>query len=128
MSNIQVGEGYVPAYQLSATPWVTSSQVTSGQGKEHNFNHVSRYLIIKNNSVSSSVLTFAFTENGFKATNANFFVLSGTETFSADVRTDRVFISGSFGVSNYSLFAGLTYVPVKNFNQITGSTGFQAVG
>jgi len=30
----QMGEGYVSAYQVSATPYVTSSTISSGQIKE----------------------------------------------------------------------------------------------
>lgn len=128
MSNIHAGEGYVPAYQMSATPWVTSSQVTFGQTKQHDFSHVSRFIFIKNNSATSSVLSVAFTENGLKSTNANFFILSGTESFTAEIRTDRVFISGTAATSNYTLFAGLTYIPRDNFSVITGSSGFPSVG
>lgn len=122
-------EGFVPAYQISATPFVTSSNVTLGATKEINFNGVTRFITIKNTSPSSTVLAVSFTENGLKSANSNYFILSGSEAFSGELRTDRIFVSGSSGASvAFNVVAGLTTVPVKNFLQVTGSNGHGGVG
>ncbi len=128
LNNPVWGEGFVPAYQMSATPYVTSSSVTLGQVKEITFPTVTRFFTLKNTSASTSVIAIGFTVNGFKAANSNYFVLSGSESFSGEIRTDRVFLSGSAGSSNFFLVAGLTNIPVKNFQVITASNGFSGVG
>lgn len=128
LNNVVMGEGYVPAYQISSTPFITSSLVAFGETVRVNFDTVTRFFTVKNNGATTSVVAIAFTENGLKTANSNFFVLSGSETFTAEIRTDRIFISGSAGSSNVSILAGLTQVPVKNFYTITGSNGFGSVG
>ena len=123
------GEGFVPAYQVSAIPYVTSSTVALGQIKKIEFGNVTRFITFSNTSQASSVIAFAFTENGFKPANSNYFILSGTSSYTTDIRTDRVFISGSVGaVSNFTVIAGLTSIPVSNFLPITGSNGYLGVG
>lgn len=129
LNNPYPHEGFVPAYQVSATPFVTSSNITLGQIKEIDFGSVSRFLIIKNTGASTTALAIGFTENGFKATNSNYFILSGSESFSADLRTDKIFLSGSVGSSTtFSVVAGLTSIPSKHFLPLTGSNGFPGVG
>jgi len=121
-------EGFVPAYQVSAMPYVTSSVITTGEIKEINFNTVSRFLIIKNNGPSTAVLSVGFTRLGLTPGNSNYFFLSGSESFTAELRTDRLFLSGSSGTANFTIVAGLTSIPSKNFLMITGSNGFGGVG
>ena len=129
MNNTYIGEGYVPAYQLSATPWVTSSQVTLGQTVQLSFPQVTRFIIISNNAVTaSSVMNVAFTQNGLTAGASNYFALSGTNSFSAELRLDRLFISGSAGTSQFTVVAGLTSVQRKDFLVVTASNGFSGVG
>jgi len=123
-----VGEGYAPAYQISSVPFVTSSTLTLGEIKQINFSTVSRFLILKNTGATATAMAVAFTNNGLKPANSNYFILSGSDSFSAEVRTDRIFLSGSVGASTFTLFAGLTYVPSANFLTITGSNGYNGVG
>jgi|LakMenEpi03Aug12_release.lakeMendotaPanAssembly.Ray.scaffolds.fasta_scaffold1580575_2 hypothetical protein len=124
-----LGEGYVPAYQMSAMPFVTSSNVTLGQIKEISFGSVTRFFEIKNLGLSTDILAVGFTQNGLRSANSNFFVLSGTQTLSTEIRTDRLFISGVAGSStSFSLLAGLTGIQQKEFLTITGSSGFRGVG
>lgn len=123
-----VGEGYAPAYQISSVPFVTSSTLTLGEIKQINFSTVSRFLILKNTGASTTAMAVAFTNNGLKSANSNYFILSGSDSFSAEVRTDRIFLSGSVGAPTFTLFAGLTYVPSTNFLTITGSNGYNGVG
>ena len=123
-----MGEGYVPAYQISATPFVTSSNVVLGQTKEIPFGYVTQFFVVKNTGASSSVLSVAFTANGLQTQNANYFTLSGSESFSAELRVDRIFLSGSSGSPTFSLVAGLTGINASRFLLVTASNGFNGVG
>lgn len=128
MNNPVWGEGYVPAYQLSAVPFLTASNVTLGQVKEIQFQSVSRFFTVKNVGSSTSILAVAFTENGLKPTNANYFILSGSESFTGEFKVDRLFLSGAAGTSNFNLIAGLTHIPKQSFLVVTSSNGFNSVG
>lgn len=122
------GEGYVSAYQISATPYVTSSTVALGSIREIVFPQVTRFITLKNTGASTNVVSVAFTRLGLTAANSNYFFLSGSESFSAELRTDRIFISGSSGSTPFTLVAGLTFIPSRMLTPITGSNGFQGVG
>lgn len=123
------GEGYVSAYQISSTPYVTSSTVSLGSTRELVFPQITRFITLKNTSASTNVISVAFTRAGLTAANSNYFILSGSDSFSGELRTDRIFISGSSGASStFTLVAGLTFIPSKMLTPITGSNGFQGVG
>lgn len=129
MNNIYFGEGYVPAYQMSASPWVTSSQVSLGAITQLNFPQATKFIFIQNTGATNTAIAVGFTQNGLMPSNSNFFILSGTNTFSADIRVDRLFISGAVGASvPYTVIAGLTPIQSKNFLTVTGSNGFSGVG
>ena len=122
------GESYTGAYAISATPFVTSSTVSLGEVRKIDFGFVSRFFVVRNTS-DTATLAVAFTENGLKPKNSNYFILSGSESFAADMRTDRIFVSGSSGAScNFTVIGGLTLIPSKNLTIITGSNGFPGVG
>lgn len=123
------GEGYVSAYQISATPFVTSSTVNLGATKEIVFPQITRSITIKNTAGANNTIAIAFTAAGLLPSNSNFFILSGSESFSGELRTDRIFVSGSAGSSSsFSLLAGLTFIPSKMLTPLTGSNGFQGIG
>lgn len=123
LNNPVMHEGFVPAYQVSAVPFVTSSAVTTMN--EISFPFVTRFFTIQN--TSSIPLRFGFTELGVKGTNY-FVVPSGSDYF-GEIRTDRLYVSSSTAASiSYSVIAGLTGVPNRNFLTITGSNGFEGVG
>lgn len=129
MNNVYIGEGYVPAYQMSATPWVTSSQVTLGSTVQLDFPNATRFVIVQNTGASSTALAVGFTANGLKTSNSNYFMLSGTNSFSAELRVDRLFISGAVGASvPFTVIAGLTSIQKKDFLVVTASNGFSSVG
>lgn len=127
LNNPVLGEGYVPAYQISAVPFVTASQVALGQVKQIEFPTVTRFITVKNFTASTAIAV-GFTQNGLKPANANFITLSGSDSFSGEFRTSTLFISGAFGTASYQVIAGLTSVPVKNFLTVTGSNGYSSVG
>ena len=129
MDNVYVGEGYVPAYQMSASPWVTSSQVSLGSTVQLDFPFATRFLIVQNTGASNTALAVGFTQNGLKTANSNYFILSGTNSFSAEFRINRLFISGAVGATvPFTVIAGLTGVKSSNFLLVTASNGFAAVG
>jgi hypothetical protein len=124
----KMGEGYVPAYQLSATPFVTSSNISLGEIKQYNFSYVTRFFVIKNTGAAGETLAISFTENGFDLANSNFFTLDSGESFAADIRCDRLFLSGATAAPTFSIVAGLTQIASSEFLVLTSSNGFQGVG
>ena len=129
MNNPYIGEGYVPAYQMSASPWVTSSQVSLGGIVQLDFPLVTRFLIVQNTGASSTALAVGFTQNGLLPENSNYFILSGTASFSAEIRVDRLFLSGAVGDPiPFTVVAGLAPIQRKDFLVVTASNGFSGVG
>lgn len=124
----KVGEGYVPAYQLSAIPFVTSSNINLGEIKQFSFDYVTRFFVIRNNGANDTQLAASFTENGFEPVNSNFFIINGGESFAADIRCDRIFLSGSILSCSFTLVAGLTQIHKSEFLILTSSNGFIGVG
>ena len=124
----KVNENYVPAYQISAMPFVTSSNVALGATTEISFPTVTRFVSVKNNTATTQIAV-GFTANGMLAAKSNCYFLSGSESFNVDVKTSKLFISGSSGVSaNFSVLAGLTGIELSQFMTVTGSNGFGGVG
>lgn len=121
-------EGYVPAYQISAMPFVTSSNISLGQIKVIDFEYVSRFITVKNTGATSSVLSVAFSENGLKSSNSNYFFLSGSESFSGEIRASKLFLSGTSGAPSFTIFAGLTTIHSRLLTPITASNGYPGVG
>ena len=129
LKNPGMGEYFSPAYQMSGIPFVTSSTVTLGQTKEITFDNVTRSVLVKNNSAAANVIAVGFTENGLKTANSNYFILSGSESFEAELKVDRLFLSGVVGATtSFSVMAGLTVIPQENMLRVTGSNGFGGVG
>jgi hypothetical protein len=112
----QIGEGYSPAYQISAIPFVSSSTINAGVVQEIEFSNITRFFEIKN--TGANVLAFGFTQNGVEGTNK--FVLSGSQSYSGEIRTTHLFVSAS-GNTTYSVLAGLTNIPARFASVLTGS-------
>jgi hypothetical protein len=71
-----IHEGYVPAYQASAVPYVTSSLISNGEIHEITFPQVTRFFNIQN--IGSSVtdeIAIGFTANGLLPANGNYFTI-----------------------------------------------------
>lgn len=133
LNNPWMSEMYVPAYQISATPWVTSSAVALGAVTQLNFQNVTRFIVVKNTSpTTTDKLAVAFTMNGLRTGDSNYFTLSGSESFVADLRVGTLFISGATGATvPFTVIAGLTGVPTTEgrfFTTVTASNGFNSVG
>ena len=122
-----MGEGYAPAYQISATPFVTSSIIGTAETRQVAFGHVTRFVTVRNTTAGSS-LAVAFTENGLRPENSNFFTLVGVSELTSDLRIDRIFLSASVGAPGFTILAGLTPIETKNFFPVTASNGHIGVG
>ena len=110
-------------------PYVTTSNVNLGAVAEIDFKYVTKFVTVKNNGAAASVISVGFTQNGMLPRNSNFFTLSGSESFTADIRTSKIVVSGTNGSPvPYSILAGLTNIPVSNFLVVTSSNGFSGVG
>ena len=128
LNNPVMGEGYIPAYQISSSPWLTSSQISLGQIQTLTFPQVTRFVNVQNVALTGSdKIALAFTSLGF--TTGNFFTLTQSSSFREEIRTDRLFVSCSAGTNvNFQVAVGLTGIPSRQFLTITGSNGFQGVG
>lgn len=122
------GSEHVPAYQISGIPFVTSSLITLGQVRQISFPTITRNITIKNES--AGLLAVAFTENGLKSTNGNFFRLAVSESFSDELRVKDIFLSGSAGTTlTFTVVAGLTTIHNSMFPTLTGSiNGMLGIG
>lgn len=123
-----INEGYVPAYQASAIPYITSSHISAGQIHQIDFSQVTRFFNVQNvGTVATDTIAVAMTQNGL--TTGNCFTLGQGVSFRDELRTTRLFISCSSGASvPYQVIAGLTNIPQNQFLLITGSNGHQGVG
>jgi hypothetical protein len=111
------GLGYLPSYQASAVPYLTSSltvPVSTQDPLEIKFDTVSRFVIITNtldSSFANIPLRFGFSANGVKGVeNNNFVILNNGESFEAEFRVSKVYLlsdSSTFSSSG-SVVAGLT--------------------
>ena len=128
MNNVSMHEGFVPAYQMSSIPFVTASVISQGEIQQYNFNQVTRFFNVKNNSSNiTDCIAISFTQNGLRT--KNYFTLLQGESFREEIRCVDLYISCSAGTSvTYELIAGLTNIPRNQFQVITGSAGYQSVG
>jgi hypothetical protein len=124
------GEHFVPAYQIAALPYLSSSIISVGEVHAHEFPFITKFINVANKGTGSSdAICLAFTQRGLEPAVGNFITLDPGETVHHDVRTSKLFISCSSGTSvDYQLFCGLTTIPVKNFLVLTGSNGHPGVG
>ena len=147
------GPNFVPAYQISGVPYVTSSAGSHGEAPVTHikFPNVTKSLMIAN--TSNFGLRVAFTKSGSygpgeKQENgettaashqANYFLILPGEGDAGeqkskptvfDVRCTEVFLRSNSASSpaGFSLFAALTGIEKDHFPTITGSNEFEGVG
>lgn len=129
LNNPVSGEFYIPAYQISALPYVTSSIINSGEVHRYDFPFVTRFIDVCNRgSGPKDAIAIGFTENGILKTN-NFVTIDRNASVNEEIRTTVLFVSCSYGTSvDYQLFCGLTTIPATQFLTLTGSHGHPGVG
>ena len=91
LNNPVLSEGYVPAYQMSAVPFVTASNLAAGATFEISFPQVSRFFAVKNTSQYDD-LRVSFTQNGLSSPNNNYFSLVKSSSFREEIRTTKLFL------------------------------------
>ena len=108
MYNPVMHENFVPAYQTSATPFVTASNINKGEVHQHTFNFVTRFFNVRNRGpVPTDAIAVSFTSNGFST--GNYFTLTEGEAFREEIKCVTLFVSGVNGSAvNYEVVAGLT--------------------
>lgn len=138
-----VGPDYVPAYQVSGVPFVTSSQhAITTTPVSIDFPRVTRFISVTNTGVN--VLRLGFSENGVNGLGqvsgsnqtveheprANYFILpvSGA-TGRLELRCKSLFIRADTGAAgSFSVMAGLTGIDKNQFPVLTGSNFFKGIG
>lgn len=147
------GPNFVPAYQVSGVPFVTSSapqELSSATAAVNvRFPYVTRWFEITN--TGSGTLRFGFSRNGVLGSGAasgsnipetektanhnNYYVISGSSgnspsTVRLELRCKELFLSSFSGEAptGFSIVAGLTGVEKNQFPNLTGSNGFWGVG
>ena len=149
LKNLQgMGANYVPAYQASGTPFVTSSagNTVSATPQTVKFPSVTRWIQITNTAVDP--LRIGFSKNGINgsggsvsgsthervADHANYFVLSGSSgnapsTLRLELRCKEIFVRRDASANvGFTLVAGLTGISPHQFPDLTGSSGFVGTG
>lgn len=116
-----VGFSFVPAYDVSALPWVTGSVVTSGSiAQRIDFPKVTKYIKV---SPTTTDLRVGFTENGLLSTSHYFTVAAGT-VVEFDVRVREMFVVTPGNAGTVDIFAGLTTIDANQMSYLTSSTTY----
>lgn len=125
-----ISEHFVPAYQVAALPYLTSSVISAGEIHKHEFPFVTKFVNVANKGTGSSdQICLGFAARGLDPVVGNFIKLDIGETVHHDVRSTALYISCSSGTNvDYQLFCGLTTIPARNFTVLTGSNGHPGVG
>jgi len=143
------GPNFVPAYQASGIPYVTSSNgdEIGTVSKVIKFPSVTRFFQVTN--TSAHPLRIGFTKSGVEGTGAisgstvgkendpvhkNYFVISGSggntpTSLRLELRCKELWLRRDAGTNTgFSLIAGLTSILPSDFPTLSGSTGFRGVG
>lgn len=143
------GPNFVPAYQASGIPYVTSSNgdEIGTTSKVIKFPSVTRFFQLTN--TSAHPLRVGFTKRGVEGTGAvsgstvgkendpvhkNYFVISGSAgnsptSLRLELRCKELWLRRDGATnSGFSLIAGLTGIRPSDFPVLTGSNGFRGVG
>lgn len=123
--------GYVPEYQVSSWPYVTSSQVTTANEiKEIQFPGVTRWIVVHNKDHGGSkAISFGFTQNCFKVANSNYFTLhAGEMSERLELKCTSIFITADNATTPFCVIAGYTNANTGSFPVLTGSEGWEGVG
>jgi len=130
---------FVPNYQLSAIPYVTSSaesEVKHDATIKISFPFVTKY--VKINNTGDAPLRVSFSQFGVTGSlgtsSANFFIIPTAAAGDVciqdfDVRCNELYFraEGSATDTDFSVFAGLTPIPSSSFPSMHLGTGFQGV-
>jgi hypothetical protein len=99
-----------------------------GETREVTFPAVTRFFYVRNVTAAATILTVAFSSNGLKTANSNFFTLSGTQSQNFDLRVKSLFLSNSSGLTGFEIVAGLTGIPAQAFPSLSASLSYSGIG
>lgn len=120
------GLNYAAEFQVSALPYVTSSQVPaySSGFQEVQFPKVTKFITVTNLH-STNLLRIAFTRNGLLdlTDNGYHFKILPKTSVTLDLRVKSLWMAAESGTVDVSLCAGLTNVDAINMPTLTGSLG-----
>lgn len=127
---------FVAEYQQSSIPFVTSSATNEVGGTNPvrvSFPYVTRWVVIHNkNKTQTDTIRFGFSSNGVMGTSGrNYFEIDGSETtMRLEVKCREIWFLADDGSKpcGFTVLAGLTNVPSKDFPVLTGSNGIAGVG
>jgi len=127
-----LNHNYVPEYQQSVIPYVTSSFTTINGITSVTFPYVTRWVVISNQGTSatraaSDNLAFGFSLTGSSGGN-KFIVQAGQTTPRIEVKCTTLFFSGSSASVPFSILAGLTNIPAGSLPALSASNGVLGVG
>lgn len=127
-----LNHNYVPEYQQSVVPYVTSSVTTANGITSVEFPYVTRWVVISNQGTdtsraASNNLAFGFSVTGSSAGN-KFIVQAGQTTQRLEVKCTTLFFSGSSVAVPFSILAGLTNIPAASLPALSASNGVAGVG
>lgn len=131
LNNPRPHHGFVPEYQASGVPFVSSSHdLTDTSVVKFSFPYVSRHMTIYNSG--SAAIRVGFTENGVNSNpDANYFVVTGNnQSPRLELKCDSVFVRKDEGTSanKISVVAGITNIARDQFFAMTGSNDVAGVG
>jgi len=120
------GPNFVPAYQVSGVPFVTSSLGTdlTTSPVQIDFPYATRFFIV--NNIGTVPIRIGFTENGVNAKGqgevSNYFLLAASgSTGRLEIRCKSLFIRTHTTTGGYTLLAGLSGVDAGDFPVLTGT-------
>jgi len=121
-----VGLQNVGSYQVSGQPYLSSSitvPANSAEPLEIQFDQVTKFVIIRNETDSAGEIRVGFSSNGVKG--QNFVRLAVSESLSADYKVTSVFLrSNTTAQQSASIVAGLTNIPSERLSaNWSGSNG-----
>jgi len=140
------GPNDVPSYQLSGVPFVTSSNGAEATATpvRVEFPYTTRFFVVS--ETAGQKLRVGFTEAGVNALGGlsssidgestanrkNYFVLAANSTTEKmEIRCKELWFrrDGAGGTdAGFSIMAGMTPIPGKNFPVLTGSNSYDGVG
>lgn len=121
------GPNAVAEYQVSSVPYLSSSTIPASTVVGFFLPFVTRTVQVRNLG-GAGELRVGVSYSGTLA--KNYFSVPVSSSQDLDMRTTTLFLYNSAGAGtlSYSLNAGLTTIPVKNFPMLTASNGFDGVG
>ena len=142
----QAGAGDVASYQMSAVPYVTSSNGAEASTTpiRLRFPNATRFLVVR--ETAGQDLRIGFSAKGVAGEGAsvsgsqpsagvpdhrNYFVVKANETTPRlEIRCKELFFlrDSVDGEAGFTVVAGLTPITANNFPPLTGSQGYEGIG